>query len=376
MRAIHPYALAVAAILGLSGCSDGSGGPAPRGPVPVTVVTLAPQPVTVGRELAGRTRASLVAEVRPQVTGIVREQLFTEGGLVEAGQPLYQLDDAAYRAELASARAALARAEAARELASLRATRSEELVARGLVSRQDHDNVVAALRQAEADVGVARAAAEARAVTVGHARITAPISGQVGRSTVTRGALVTANQSDPLATIQQLDPLFVDLAQSSGELLELRRAVETGRLESAADLPVTILLEDGSTHPEAGSLAFSEVTVDPSTGSFILRVVVPNPGQRLLPGMYLRARVGSGTREQALLVPQQAVARDPRGGSFVMLVSGEGIVEQRPVVVSRTVGDAWLVEDGLVAGERVIVEGLQKVRPGAPVAATERGAGG
>ena len=358
-------------ILGVSACSDGGGESAPRGAVPVTVVTLATQAVTITRELPGRARASLVAEVRPQVSGIVREQLFEEGGRVVAGQPLYQLEDASYRADAASARAALARAEAARDIARLRADRSSQVVKAGVVSQQDHDNVMAALRQAEADVGVAQAAAAAQAVTLGHARITAAITGQIGRSAVTRGALVTANQSEPLATIQQLDPLHVDLAQSSAELLELRHALEAGTLESTDSLPVEILLEDGSTHPEPGELAFSEVTVDPATGSFILRVVVPNPGQRLLPGMFVRARLGSGARQQALLVPQQAVARDPKGDTSVMLVA-DGTVEQRPIRVSRTVGDAWLVESGLAAGDRVIVEGLQKIRPGAAVEATER----
>jgi len=366
------FLLLLSLTLSVAGCSDGGGGPAPGGAVPVTVVTLVTQPVTLTRELPGRTRASLVAEVRPQVSGIVREQLFVEGGLIKAGQPLYQLDDASYRAEAASARAALARAEAARDVARLRADRSSQVVESGGVSQQDHDNVMAALRQAEADVGVAQATAASRAVTLGYARITAAITGQIGRSSVTRGALVTANQSEPLATIQQLDPLYVDLAQSSAELLELRRALEAGTLESTDSLPVAILLEDGSTHPAPGELAFSEVTVDPATGSFILRVVVPNPGQRLLPGMFVRALVGSGTRQQALLVPQQAVARDPKGNTSVMLVDDAGTVEQRSIRVSRTVGDAWLVESGLAAGDRVIVEGLQKIRPGAAVVATER----
>jgi membrane fusion protein, multidrug efflux system len=367
----HLFVFVLSTALGVAGCTDGGGGSAPGGAVPVTVVTLETQPVTISRELPGRTRASLVAEVRPQVSGIVREQLFVEGGRVVAGQALYQLEDASYRAEAASARAALARAEAARDVARLRADRSSQVVKAGGVSQQDHDNVMATLRQAEAEVGVAQAAAAARAVTLGYARITASITGQIGRSAVTRGALVTANQPEPLATIQQLDPLYVDLAQSSAELLELRRALAAGTLESTDSLPVAILLEDGSTHPEPGELAFSEVTVDPSTGSFILRVVVPNPGQRLLPGMYVQARVVSGARQQALLVPQQAVARDPKGNTSVLLVA-DGKVEQRPIRVSRTVGDAWLVESGLVAGDRVIVAGLQKIRPGAAVEATER----
>lgn len=372
MRAIYLFLLALSVASGLAACGDDAGGGPPGGPVPVTVVTLAAQPFTVTRELPGRTRASVVAEVRPQVTGIVKQVLFEEGGTVTAGQPLYQLDDATYRAEADSARAALARARATLQAAERRAERSTELQKSGLVGAQDHDNVIAAWRQAEADVAVAQAAVDTAMVRLGHARITSPIAGQVGRSMVTRGALVTANQSEALATVQQLDPLFVDLAQSSSELLDLRKAVASGRLESARSLPVAILLEDGSTHPQPGELAFSEVTVDPATGRYILRVLVPNPGQQLLPGMYVRARVGSGMRQEAILVPQQAVQRDPRGGTSVLLVGADGKVEVRQVTVSRTIGAAWLVEDGLAAGDRVIVEGLQKVRPGAEVTATER----
>jgi membrane fusion protein (multidrug efflux system) len=372
MRFNQLFLFIISCLLGLSACGEQKPGGPPGGPVPVTVVTLAPQSVTVSRELPGRTRASVVAEVRPQVTGIVQEVLFEEGGTVKAGQPLYQLDAATYRTEVDSARAALARARAGLDAAEKRAARSLELQKRGLVGAQDHDNVVAALQQAEADVGVAQAALDAATVRLGYARIVSPIAGQVGRSAVTRGALVTANQSEALASVQQIDPLFVDLAQSSSELLEMRRAFEAGRLESAVDLPVTLLLEDGSEHPAPGRLAFSEVTVDPGTGRFILRVVVPNPGQRLMPGMFVRARVGGGIRQDALLVPQQAVQRDPRGGTSVLLAGADDKVELRQVTVSLTLGDAWLVEDGLAAGERVIVEGLQKVRPGAEVAPAER----
>lgn len=361
-------------LLSLSACSEQAPGGPPAAPLPVTVVTVNPIPVTVGHELPGRTRAAAIAEVRPRVTGIVQDVLFEEGGTVRAGQPLYELDDATYRADAERARAALARAKADLEVAAKRAARSSALVADGLIGAQDHDDVIAALRRAEADVAVAKAALDAATVVLGHARITAPITGRIGRSMVTRGALVTANQPDALATVQQLDPLFVDLAQSSVEFLEMRRALESGRMDRADRLPVTILLEDGSEHPSPGELAFSEVTVDPATGRYLLRVVVPNPDGRLLPGMYVRARVGSGIRRDALLVPQQAVQRDPRGAASVMVVGADGRAEVRAVSVSRSVGDAWLVEDGLAAGERVIVEGLQKVRPGAEVAATERAA--
>jgi membrane fusion protein (multidrug efflux system) len=340
----------------------------------VTVVTLVPQTVTLKRELPGRVTPFLVAEVRPQVNGIVARRIFTEGGLVKEGQPLYQIEDATYRADSESANASLARAEATLVTAQLNARRSAELVKLDAVSKQDDENAAAALRLAEADVKAARAAVERANVVLGYARITAPISGRIGKSTVTQGALVTANQAAALATVQQLDPVYVDLTQSSAELLELRRALAAGKLTGTRDLPVRILLEDGTEYDLAGTLAFSDVTVDPTTGSFALRVVVPNPRNVLLPGMYVRAVVGDGERQNALLVPQQGVTHDPKGDTTAMVVAKDGNVELRPVVVSRAIGDKWLVESGLVAGDRVIVEGLQKIRPGAPVQATEVGA--
>lgn len=339
----------------------------------VTVVTLKPKAVTLTRELPGRTSAFLVAEVRPQVDGIVKQRLYTEGSVVKAGQPLYQLDDAAYRADHASAEAALARARATLGTARVNAKRSAELVAINAVSRQEDENATAALKQAEADVAAAEAAVARSSVTLGYARITAPIGGRIGKSSVTQGALVTANQQAPLATVQQLDPIFVDLTQSSAELLALRQSLRKGGVESAADLPVTILLEDGTRHAHDGKLEFVDVTVDPTTGSYLLRVVVPNPDHVLLPGMYVRAVVGRAVRQDALLVPQRGVARDPKGHTTAMLVNMEGKVEARAIEVSQAVGDQWLVEGGLVAGDRVIVAGLQKIRPGAPVVATEDG---
>ena len=363
-----PLALTIA----LAACS---GDPAPAQPpaAQVTVVTLAASPVTLTRELPGRTAPFLVAEVRPQVSGIVERQLFKEGGLVNAGQPLYQLENAAYQADASSAQAALARAEASLKSAQLTAARSAELVKIDAVSRQDNENAVAALRQAEADVGVARAALQGRRVTLDYARINAPISGRIGKSSVTRGALVTANQATPLATIQQTDPMYVDLTQSSSELLALRRNLAAGTAQQA-DLPVKILLEDGSEYAYDGRLAFSEVTVDPSTGSYLLRVQVPNPDHLLLPGMYVRAVVGAAVRQEGLLVPQKGITRDAKGNATAMVVGEGGTVEPRAVTVTRTVGDQWLVEGGLVAGDRVIVEGLQKIQPGMPVQATEAGA--
>jgi len=368
---------AVFAVVGLTAvaaCGSPESAPQGRGDIPVTVVTLATAPVVLHRELPGRTTPYLVAEVRPQVNGIVKQRLYTEGSAVKAGQPLYQLDDATYQADLASAKAALARAEATLNTARLNSRRSADLFAINAVSKQDDENAAAALKQGEADVAAAAAAVRSAEVILGYARITAPIGGRIGRSSVTQGALVTANQDEPLATVQQLDPIYVDLTQSSAEWLALRRELAAGRLEGTQDMPVAIVLEDGTPYAQSGKLAFSEVTVDPTTGSFALRVVVPNPEHILLPGMYVRAIVGTGTRQAGLLVPQQGIARDPKGHTTAMVVGKDGKVEVRPVRVSQAIGDKWLVEEGLAAGDKVIVEGLQKVQPGASVQPTEAGA--
>jgi membrane fusion protein, multidrug efflux system len=364
--------LPAAALVVLAACSDGGdAGQMQQMPPPaVTVVTIDAQPVTLSRELPGRTSPYRVAEVRPQVTGIVRERLFEEGARVEAGQPLYQLDDATYRADAQSAAAALARAEAAVESARLQAARSDELRKIDAISAQEHENATAALRLAEADVGVARAAAERARVVLGYAEVRSPIDGIVGRSAVTPGALVTANQSEPLTTVQQLDPIYVDLTQSGAELMRLRRALASGAARLADETPVTIQFEDGTEYAHPGKLTFSAVSVDPSTGSFALRAVVPNPDHLLMPGMYVRAVVASAVREQGILVPQQAVQRDPKGNASVMVVNADGVAEARPIVVSRAVGNRWLVDEGLAPGDRVITEGLQKVQPGAPVQPT------
>lgn len=363
--------LIVTLAIATSACSpEQQGGPPPT--PAVTVAVLGAQDVTLTRELPGRTNAWLVAEVRPQVSGLIAERLFTEGEQVEKGQPLYQIDDATYRAAANSARAQLARAQATLAAAKLTAERIAELAKIDAVSVQDNDNATAALAQAQADVGVARAALDAANVTLGYARITSPISGRIGRSNVTPGALVTANQTQALATVQQLDPIYVDVTQSSTELLELRRSLDEGRLTRGEEsMPVTILLEDGSPFPHQGTLKFSEVAVDPSTGSYALRIEVPNPDHVLMPGMYVRAELAAGVRANAVLVPQRAIARDPKGNTSAMVVNADGVVEQRPVVVSRTIGDQWLVESGLAAGDRVVIEGLQKIAPGAPVQITD-----
>jgi len=312
--------------------------------------------------------------VRPQVSGIVKQRLFTEGGMVTAGEPLYQVDDATYQADYASARAEVARAQAALDTARSRARRSAELVASNLVSQQENDNAVDALRQAEADFAAAEAALHKQAVILRYTRVNSPISGRIGKSSVTQGALVTANQEAPLAKVQQLDPMYVDVTQSSAELLELRKQLAASDVEDARDQPVTILLEDGTPYGHDGKLAFSEVTVDPSTGSYGIRVVVPNPENLLLPGMYVRAVIGSAVREGALLAPQQAIVRNSKGDPTAMVVGMDDRIELRVVKVSRAIGDKWLVEDGLAAGERVVVEGFQKIRPGVAVQAMEAGA--
>ena len=372
-RAALP-ALLIASTLVLAGCGKGddqAGGERP--PTAVTVVTLKPQSVLLTRELDGRARASQEAEVRPQATGIVQRLLFTEGGSVRAGQPLYQLDPTAFQADANSAQAAVARAQASLESAQLNARRSAELVKIDAISRQDNENAQATLRQAQADLRSAQAAVQAAGVPLGFTRVTAPISGRIGRSSVTRGALVTSAQAAPLATIQRLDPMYVELSQSSTELLKLRQEIDAGSAQSTTSVPVEIVLEDGTVYPHAGRLSFAEAMVDPATGAVALRVVVPNPDQLLLPGMFVRAKVANAERRNAILAPQQGITRDPKGNASAMVVDAEGKVAAREVKVSRAIGDKWLVESGLAAGDKLIVEGLQKIRPGAPVQATEQG---
>ena len=362
----------LAASLLVAACGGEVAAP-PQPAAKVTVVTLKAGPVTLFRELPGRASPFRVAEVRPQVTGIIAKRLFTEGSQVKQGQPLYQIDDAGYRAAANSARAQLARAEATLTSARLTAKRIGELALIDAVSVQENENAIAALKLAEADVGAARADLDSANVILAYARIGAPISGRIGKSSVTQGALVTANQATPLATVHQLDPIYIDLTQSSAELLKLRRALTEGSLQDTTGLPVTILLEDGSEFSHKGTLEFAEVSVDPATGSFNLRVKVDNPQGLIMPGMYVRALLSKGVREDAILVPMQGITRDPKGKASAMVVDGEGKVAVRAVEVSTAIGDKWLVEDGLKAGDKVIVEGLQKIGPGMPVQFTEKG---
>lgn len=349
--------------------------PAPPGgqaaPPRVTVVTLQPQRIQLTEELPGRVSAWQIAEVRPQVSGIVRERLFTEGGQVEEGEALYQLEDDTYVAQVQSARAAVTRAQSALNVARQNAERSQMLFEGGAVAAQVHDTTMASQQLAQAELAAARAALAGAEVTLGHARIVAPIAGRIGRSTVTEGGLVTANQPDPLTTIQAMDPVYVDVQRSAGELLELRRAVSEGSLSRDDEAPVDILLEDGTRYPHQGRLRFAEATVDPSTGSVLVRIAVENPDAVLLPGMFVRASLGAGVVEEGLLVPQQGVTRDPQGVATALVVEDDGKVAVRQLETARTVGSDWLVRSGLQAGDRVIVEGGQKVQPGMPVRATE-----
>ena len=367
-RALRAVALVASALAGA--CGHGPGGGPGGLQQPVTVVTLRSAPVTLTRELPGRTTAFLVADVRPQATGIVKARLFREGAAVKAGQPLYQLDDSLYRAQFQNSEAALAKSEAALEVARLAARRASELVKTHSISAQDHDNAIAAERQAAADAQAARAALETSRVNLAYTRITAPISGRIGKSAVTPGALVVANQPDALATVQQLDTVYVDLTQSSGEWLQLQQELAAGG-KSSDGSEVHITLQDGSAYPVSGRLQFSDVTVQPGTGSFLLRVLVPNPKGLLLPGMYVRATIIEGTLNNALLAPQTGITRDPKGNATAMVVGKDNKVEMRNVTTARAVGDQWLVTSGLAAGDRVIVEGLQKIQPGMPVQPTE-----
>ena len=353
-----------------SGCGSKQAASPPANPE-VATVTVNPESVVLTTELPGRTSAYFVAEIRPQVNGIVQERLFNEGSDVKAGSVLYRIDPAPYQAAYDNAVAALARSEANLPPIRLKAERFRELIAVKAISQQDFDNAVAALKQAEADIDYSKAAVESARINLAYTRIKAPISGRIGKSNVTVGALATAYQGSPFATIQQLDPIYVDAPESSANLLQLKRNIAAGRIKGTGpdQARVKLLLEDGTPYPQEGTLKFSEVTVDPSTGSFILRMVFPNPKYTLLPGMYVRAVVQEGIVDRAILVPQQGVSRDPKGNPVALIVDGSGKVEQRMITVARAMGDRWLVSEGLNPGDRLIVEGSQRIRPGSSVKA-------
>ena len=356
----------------LSGCDEPQAAVKPAAPAPVEVgvVEIRPEPLTLTTELPGRTRAHLVAEVRPQVGGIIEQRLFREGAEVGAGELLYRIDPASFQAAYDSAKAALAKAQADIRSVQLKAERYKDLVRIKAVSDQDYDDARAALAQAQAEVEAQKAALETARINLDYTQVRAPIAGRIGRSSVTPGALVTADQTTALATIQQLDPVYVDVQRSSTEWLELQQALKSGRLShpgADGSVAVRLKLEDGSDYPQTGRLLFSEVTVDAGTGAITLRAEFPNPDQRLLPGMYVCAVLEEGIAQQALLVPQRAVSRDARGKASALVVNADGKAERRDLVTERAVGDRWLVTTGIAAGERVIVDNLQKVKAGALV---------
>jgi membrane fusion protein (multidrug efflux system) len=344
--------------------------PPQAGPVEVNTVTVHPERAVLTTELPGRTAAYLIAEVRPQVSGIILERLFEEGSNVKAGSRLYQIDPAPYQAAYDQAKAALAVAEANLPATRSRAERLRGLVQIHAVGQQDYDDAAAALLRAEASVASARAAVESARINLAYTPLKAPISGRIGRSAVTVGAMVTAYQPAALAVIQQLDPIYVDVTQASADLLRLRRGLASGRLTTTGSLrKVKLILEDGTPYPHEGRLQFRDVTVDSTTGSVVLRMVFPNPDYTLLPGMFVRATVEEGVNEKAFLAPQQGVSRDAKGNATALVVGADGKVEERQLELDRAMGDRWLVTSGLRDGDQVIVEGLQKVRPGVPVKA-------
>jgi membrane fusion protein, multidrug efflux system len=352
----------------LASCGKKEAAPPPAVPE-VGVVSVAPQAITISSELPGRTSAYLVSQVRARVDGIVQHRLFKEGSDGTAGQLLFKIDPAPYRATLASAKASLQKAEANLAATTAQAERYKILVSGNAVSKQDYDNAVAAEGQSIADVATGKAAVDTANINLSYTDVTAPISGRIGQAQVTEGAYVQTSAATLLATIQKIDPIYVDLNQSSLEGLRLRREVASGRLQLSGPnvAKVELTLEDGSTYPVVGKLEFTDITVDQGTGSVTVRAVFANPSHTLLPGMFVRAKIDEGTDQEALLVPQVGVTHDQQGKATVLVVDGENKVVLRPVVTGQTYGAFWVVQSGLAAGERVIVEGIQKVQAGQTV---------
>ncbi len=357
----------LALALALGGCGRQAAQPAGSpAPAEVGTLTLQAEPHTFTTELPGRTSAFLIAEIRPQVGGIVQKRLFTEGATVKAGQALYQIDPASFEVQLATAQAQLAKAETNQRAAQTNAARNAELIKANAISRQQYDDSQTALAQAQADIAAARAAVQAARLNLGYTQIKAPIAGRTGASSVTPGALLTANQAQLLTTVTQTDPLYVDITQSSTEVLRLKKELADGRLtqDEKGAARVKIVLDDGSTYAHAGTLRFSGVQVNPATGAITLRATVPNPEGLLMPGMYVRAVLETGMSEKAILAPQQAVTRDPAGNARVLVVSADDKIESRRIVTGAAVGNRWEVLSGLAAGERILVDGSQRVRAG------------
>ena len=374
LRALGGLALAALMTFAVTGCNKKPAGPpmgmgGPQGPMPVGVITVAPTSVTLTQDLPARTAAFRIAEVRARVNGIVLKRLFTEGSDVKEGQVLYEIDPAPYQAELDSAQGALKRAEANADAAHVKEKRYSELAGSKVVSKQDYDDVAVASRASAAEVLSARAAVQKAEINLGYTKVTSPITGRAGVSQVTEGAYVQSSTATLFVTIQQLDKMYVDVSQSSNELLRLRRAMEKGDLnaDQAGQAKVKLTLDDGTEYKQEGTLQFSDVTVNPTTSSVTIRAIFPNPDAVLLPGMFVRARITEGRKEDALLLPQSTVSRNPKGEATAYVVGAEDKVEVRVLKADRTVGSQWLITDGLKTGDRVIADNLQKIRPGMPV---------
>ncbi|ASD73034.1 efflux transporter periplasmic adaptor subunit [Salmonella enterica subsp. enterica serovar Enteritidis] len=373
-RGLTPLAvvLMLSGSLALTGCDDKQDQQGGQQMPEVGVVTLKTEPLQITTELPGRTVAYRIAEVRPQVSGIILKRNFVEGSDIEAGVSLYQIDPATYQATYDSAKGDLAKAQAAANIAELTVKRYQKLLGTQYISKQEYDQALADAQQATAAVVAAKAAVETARINLAYTKVTSPISGRIGKSSVTEGALVQNGQASALATVQQLDPIYVDVTQSSNDFLRLKQELANGSLKQEnGKAKVDLVTSDGIKFPQSGTLEFSDVTVDQTTGSITLRAIFPNPDHTLLPGMFVRARLQEGTKPTALLVLQQGVTRTPRGDATVLVVGADNKVETRQIVASQAIGDKWLVTDGLKAGDRVVVSGLQKVRPGAQVKVQE-----
>jgi membrane fusion protein (multidrug efflux system) len=350
----------------LAACSSGKAAAPPNPPPEVGVVTLHPQPVTITTDLPGRLAAYRIAEVRPQVSGVIVKRLFTEGSEVKAGQQLYQIDPAPFQANLESAEASLARARATLTSAALLTQRYKPLAEAHAVSQQNYDNAIAAESQAQADIALAKAAVDTAHINLAYTRMFSPISGRTGRSSVTEGALVDANQRTALVVVQQLDPIYVDVTQPSTMLLRLQREFASGQMKKVGESQARarLMLEDNTRYEQSGTLQFAEVAVDSGTGSVTLRAVFPNPRHILLPGMFVHEQIEEGVNEHGLLVPQRAITHNARGEATTMVVGANNTVSTRVIKTERAIGDQWLVSDGVAAGDRVIVVGLQRLGSG------------
>ena len=368
-------ACALATSIALVGCSkdpkEAEQGAAAQKmpPTEVGVIVAQPQSVEQSVELSGRTSAYQISDVRPQTSGVILKRLFAEGSFVNEGQPLYQIDSSINRANLDSAKAALVRQQANLNALEIKANRYRQLVGINAVSKQEYDDLVAQIKLAEADIAASNAAVKNAQIDLGYSTVRSPISGQSGRSSVTAGALVTANQANALVTIQQLDPIYVDISQSSAELLRLRQQLSQGSIDRSNNTKVRLKLEDGSFYAVEGNLAFSDASVNPETGSITLRAVFSNPNHLLLPGMFANAQIVQGVIPNAYLIPQVAITRTPTGQAMAMLVNAKGQVEARPVTTTGAQGQNWIVTQGLQTGDKVIVDGIAKVKPEQPVVA-------